>query len=108
MIKGLFETHLNVRDLERSRRFYSDLLGFISTDEAAGRGRQAQRSEVIAGDEKRRRPLRAAGRADVQRNHPERNQIVERTEALDEVPILGPRRTRAEGGIGDRLDQVEP
>jgi lactoylglutathione lyase len=26
-ITGLFETHLNVRDLERSQRFYSDVLG---------------------------------------------------------------------------------
>ncbi|MEM7112872.1 MAG: VOC family protein [Chloroflexota bacterium] len=27
MIKGLFETHINVADLERSMRFYEDVLG---------------------------------------------------------------------------------
>ena len=37
MIKGLFETHINVADLERSMRFYEDVLGLELGEYEEGR-----------------------------------------------------------------------
>ena len=81
-----------VRDHDHRRR--AGLLDLVGAEEAAERGRQAERGEVVVGHEQAARALDAAALADVERNHPEGDQPVDRAQPLAQVAVLEPRRRR--------------
>ena len=49
MIKGLFETHIGVRDLEHAMAFYEDVIGLDASDVGAA-GRRVQMEALYQPD----------------------------------------------------------
>ncbi len=79
----------------------------VRTEEAPGRGPQAERVEVVPRDQQAIGAFHLAGFANVERRHPERQQVTERAQAFPQILVLLPGRAGAHAGFGARLHEVE-
>ena len=76
-------------------------------EKAAQRRPKAERTEVVVRHELPVRPLDASGLPEIDRHHPEGQDLAERTQVLPDVPVFAPRHARVHAGLGSRLDQLE-
>src|SRR5207249_10184196 len=105
--RGAREARLPELVRDDGDRFGARLRRLLGTEKAAERRTQAARREVVAGDEHPVAALDAARFADVERNHPERERLLDRSDPLAQIAVFEPRHADVHARLVARLDEME-